>query len=264
MVYRAVEGRAETLLGMRLPRAGSISGECLRTREILIVADTDTDPRVNREACRSIGARSMVVVPLLHGDRAIGVLKVYSGVPDAFGDASTRILSILAHLVGTSLVRSDLLARLSDQAITDELTGLANRRHWDDQLELALGRCTRTGQPVSIVIVDLDGFKKVNDEHGHAAGDRLLVSVASRWSAALRTSDLLGRIGGDEFAVLLEGADEAGALDVVARLQDALPEGARASAGTATWDHDEDGPALVARADADMYEHKRSRATSAH
>ena len=259
LVYRAVAGTAGGHLGLRLRRDGSFSGESLRTRRTLVCADSETDVRVDREACRRVGARSMVVVPLPHDDGAAGVLKVYSSQRGAFSDAHAGVLSILASMIGPALARAAHLHTLSNQAITDELTAVANRRHWNEQLDLALARCRRSGQPLSVILLDLDGFKAVNDRHGHAAGDRLLVETADAWSAALRAGDLLGRIGGDEFAVLVEGGGESDAVEVIARLAAARGTAHNASAGAATWDGHEAPETLLARADRHMYDDKRRR-----
>jgi diguanylate cyclase (GGDEF)-like protein len=258
MVYRATAGTASPHLGLRLARDGTISGRALRERRVLSCRDSELDERVDREACRRVGARSMVVVPLLDGERAAGVLKVYSSTVDAFTPIDATLLSMLAAMVTTALVRAELLDRLEAQATTDELTGLANRREWYHRLDGALLRARRSGQPVSVVLLDVNGLKTINDRDGHAAGDRLLRSVTSRWSAALREQDVLGRIGGDEFAVVLEGAGETEAADVVERLRQALAGTQSAAAGIATWDGTEPGAELVDRADEAMYEDKRA------
>jgi diguanylate cyclase (GGDEF)-like protein len=261
MVYRAVGGTAAPYLGIRLARDGSLSGECLRLREVLICSDSETDPRVDREACRRVGARSLLVVPLLHDGKATGVLKVYTGTADAFGAAESRPLAALATLIASALARGELLDRLHDEATTDELTGIANRRSWHDQLDAAMARRRRTGRALSVILLDLDGFKQINDTLGHAAGDELLIDVATRWTATVREIDVLGRIGGDEFAVLLDGADHPTALEVAARLETALPSGCGVSAGTATAEDGEDAASLLARADAAMYERKNAGRT---
>jgi len=100
-------------------------------------------------------------------------------------------------------------------------------------------------------------LKAINDRRGHAAGDELLRGIADRWRADARAADLIARIGGDEFAVLLPGADEAGAQDVVERLIASLPGEASVSFGIAEWDLREDGVGLMARADLRMYDEKR-------
>jgi diguanylate cyclase (GGDEF)-like protein len=107
-----------------------------------------------------------------------------------------------------------------------------------------------------VVLLDLDRFKQINDTHGHAAGDRLLRTVSACWSGVLRDVDTLGRIGGDEFAVIVESSDYDETKAVVARLEAAMPDYHEVSAGFATWDGDEDIPSLVNRADRRMYDRK--------
>jgi diguanylate cyclase (GGDEF)-like protein len=260
MVYRAAAGSAQVHLGMRLPRGGSLSGAALEAGDVLYSRDCRTDDRVDREACERVGARSMVVVPLQHDGLAAGVLKVYSSRVDAFDDRRVRVLEGLASVIAAALVRAELLDQLGEQAMTDELTGVMSRREWQRQLELALARVRRSSQPLSVIVIDVDGLKRLNDEEGHAAGDALLCRVSTRWSSALRETDYLGRLGGDEFAVVLEGSAEPDAAVVLERLLGVLGTDDSASAGSATWDGAEDGQSLTARADAAMYvEKKRGR-----
>jgi diguanylate cyclase (GGDEF)-like protein len=263
IVCAGAAGLAAGFVGLRLRTNATITGECFRTGEVLICPDSEEDPRVDRDACRLAGARSLIVVPLLHGGDMKGVLLVYSATPGTFRSDEAQLLALLANMLGAALVRAELMEKLSDQAVTDELTGLPNRRAWYFHLDQALARAARTGRPLSILILDLDRFKRVNDEDGHVAGDRLLKSVTSAWTGELRATDVLGRIGGDEFAVILEHSDAEAACDVVARLDDALTVGHRASTGVAVWDGSEDATAFVARADADMYSHKKARSARA-
>jgi len=146
---------------------------------------------------------------------------------------------------------------MTEHASTDALTGLANRRSWDDQLTRAIAHAERTHETLSVAVCDVDCLKEINDRGGHAAGDELLRGIADRWRADARAADLIARIGGDEFAVLLPGADEAGAHDVVERLVGLLPEGISVSFGVAEWDLREDAVGLMARADLRMYDEKR-------
>ncbi|MGC4120669.1 MAG: GGDEF domain-containing protein [Myxococcales bacterium] len=160
----------------------------------------------------------------------------------------------------------DELAALRSQAelaYRDALTGLYNRRHFEERLaqELALSR--RTGRPGSLLVVDLDDFKRVNDERGHLAGDEVLRQVASFLRAHLRTEDVICRTGGDEFAVLLPQTDESGVLQLIQRLRDPLslePERLQFSLGFASWPRRGLGrEELMHAADAAMYEDKRRR-----
>jgi diguanylate cyclase (GGDEF)-like protein len=264
IVWSGAAGVATSHLGLRMKASESLAGECFRTRRTLICGDSETDTRVHRTACRLVGARSMISVPILYAGDVKGVLLVYSASAHDFRGNEASLLSLLANMVGAALVRAELIARLTDQAVTDELTALPNRRAWYQHLNLALARARRNGEPVSVLLLDLDGFKNVNDRQGHAAGDRLLKTVTSCWTRATRTTDLLGRIGGDEFGVVLEMTDESDANEVIARFDRSLAGHHHASSGMAVWDGREDAMALMARADADMYAHKRAQATSAH
>jgi diguanylate cyclase (GGDEF)-like protein len=271
IVTRGVAGVCSAFLGMRLRADETITGECFRTGQVLICADCEQDSRVDRDACRLVGARSLIVVPLFYGDAngpvipedVKGVLIIYSSAVDAFRDDEIQILTLLANMIGAALGRAALLERLTSQAATDELTGLPNRRAWYDQLDRALAGARRNSNPLSLVILDLDGFKEINDRQGHAAGDLLLKTVTDCWTRELRPTDLLGRLGGDEFGVIVEETDQLGALELISRLDHAIARHHRASVGLAIWDGKEDAVALVARADDDMYEYKRARSASA-
>ena len=263
LVCRAASGTAETFVGRHEPGATAIAGLALRTGETLVCDDTETDGRVDPEACRRVGARSLVAVPLRHDAHTSGVLTVYSAGRTAFRPEHVRVLTLLADMIGSALARGELLEKLNRLALTDELTGLANRRSWHDHLEHALARARRSGEPLSVVVLDLNGFKQINDTQGHAAGDRLLRTVSAYWSSVLRDSDILGRIGGDEFAVILEQTDGATAARIAQRLDAGLRAGSvTASSGAATWNRREDAEGLVSRADAAMYERKNEAALS--
>src|SRR4051812_48237318 len=142
---------------------------------------------------------------------------------------------------------------------TDHLTGCLNRRGFHEHTQAELARAFRSGDPVSLVLVDLDGFKAVNDAHGHAAGDELLCWVVDRLRAGLRPSDVAGRLGGDEFALLLPGIDLSVARPVVDRLRAVLLERTSASFGIAVYPEQLAAEALLAHADAELYRDKRSR-----
>ena len=260
-VYRAVAGAAVPFAGLRHAAAGSASGYCLANVEALVVADTETDDRVDRDTCRQVGARSMVVVPLIHAGRTAGVLKVYSVEPNKVGADEARVLGLLGNMIGTGLARAELFATMTEHASIDALTGLSNRRSWDDQLTRAIAHAERTNETLSVALCDVDGLKELNDRQGHAAGDALLRGIAEGWRADARAADLIARIGGDEFAILLPGADEVAAHDVVRRLIAALPAGASVSFGIAEWDLREDAIDLMTRADLRMYDEKRRSKT---
>jgi two-component system cell cycle response regulator len=157
--------------------------------------------------------------------------------------------------------------RLRAEAVRDALTGLPNRRAFDDALAREVARAEREGAPLAALLLDVDRFMAVNDTHGHAAGDAVLRAVASRARAALRAADLLARVGGEELAALLPGADEAAAREAGERIRRAVKDGpveaggvaipVTLSVGVAVRRAGEDGPALLARADARLYAAKR-------
>jgi diguanylate cyclase (GGDEF)-like protein len=148
-----------------------------------------------------------------------------------------------------------ILGRL---AHTDALTGLPNRRAWDDELSREIGRADRNGSPLSAVLLDLDHFKEFNDLHGHQAGDEHLRTAAQWWRERLRGSDTIARYGGEEFAILLPGTTVERAEEVVRELLGSVPSGETVSAGVAEWNGSESGLQLIARADLGLYEAKRT------
>jgi diguanylate cyclase (GGDEF)-like protein/PAS domain S-box-containing protein len=150
-----------------------------------------------------------------------------------------------------------LISQLREQAMTDDLTGLPNRRCWIAELNRELARSRRHGTPLAVVMLDLNGFKAFNDEHGHPAGDDLLRAVARDWSEAVRGTDMLARFGGDEFSITLPDCSPELAIAVVGRVRAATLPRIDSSAGIASSDGVETAEALVARADVALYDAKR-------
>ena len=165
--------------------------------------------------------------------------------------------SIWMLTTGTSFIGGLAIRQLVTQvrrlADRDGLTGLYNRRRLDEELDRDLRRAERTGEPLSLLILDLDHFKQFNDISGHVNGDRLLKDVAARWSAELRSGDVLARFGGEEFVVLMPACPIERAVQVADRLRALTPQLQTASAGAAHWDGHENALSLIARADAALY-----------
>ncbi len=162
---------------------------------------------------------------------------------------------VLVTAAGLTEIQGRLAEGLRRAATTDPLTGLVNRRAWEAEASRVLAHTARTGEPMTVAILDLDQFKEVNDRSGHDAGDVLLRELTDRWSGELRVSDLLGRYGGDEFVLCLPGTDAAGAAEILARLDGSHPF--RWSVGTATAVDGDTVSTMLSRADAALYEHKR-------
>lgn len=171
----------------------------------------------------------------------------------------SMLLSDLTARKHASDAREHLIADLREQALTDEVTGLANRRRWMQELRREMARSRRQATPLTIAMLDLDRFKAYNDAHGHPAGDDLLRLVARSWSEAVRASDVLARYGGDEFAITFPGCSPELALTVVARVRAATPTAVAPSAGIAHANDGDTPESIVARADAALYEAKRER-----
>ena len=154
--------------------------------------------------------------------------------------------------------REELLERVEAMARTDVLTGLPNRRAWDEELRREMARAERHGHALAVVMIDLDRFKDFNDAHGHQGGDRLLGEIGNRWRTHLRVSDFMARYGGEEFAALLPACPPDEAIAAIERLRVVIPEGQTCSAGIAYWDGQEGTEALIGRADTALYEAKRA------
>lgn len=221
-------------------------------------ADAPNDPSLPRDDVRRAGVVSMLFEPIVRGDATVGLLSVGWDRPvDGLDQPTAHAVALLASEAAVAIERADLLAGLSRMAETDELTGLANRRAWDETIRRAVGYARRTHRPLCVAVVDLDLFKAYNDAHGHQAGDRLLKAAAASWRTALRQSDTLARYGGEEFGVVLPSCPRAEALIVLDRMRTLTPEGQTCSVGIAEWLPGESWSELVERADRALYEAKR-------
>jgi diguanylate cyclase (GGDEF)-like protein len=170
------------------------------------------------------------------------------------GGPGQWVVTIGTAAVG-GLVVGHLVGRLRQQAGTDVLTGLANRRNWEQTLERELSRAWRQHLPVSVAVIDLDDFKGLNDRAGHQAGDRVLKDVSAAWGDVIRDEDVLARPGGDEFGLVLPNCGQAEALQILGRLRQRTPE-LPFSAGLAAWDGTEHASSLMERADIALYRAK--------
>ncbi len=198
--------------------------------------------------------RGGLYVPLLHEDDCLGVLLLTTADPiDRLSPQVVELIDILAGELSTSLERDRLRRELASQASTDPLTGLANRREWDRRLaeRLALGAV-----PQCLAVLDLDLFKAFNDSLGHQAGDRLLTAVSAAWRGAIRGADVLARLGGEEFGLLLAGCALEDAVSVLDNLRRLVPDGQTVSIGVAQLRPGEGPTSWYARADQALYRAK--------
>lgn len=166
---------------------------------------------------------------------------------------SATALLLALTLIGLTLrtlrANNALLDRMSHLAQEDGLTGIANRRTLDETLPVEFARARRSGQPLTLVMMDLDHFKRYNDRRGHAAGDALLRGAAQAWLKQMRPTDLLARYGGEEFTLVLPACTADQAAQLVDRLRPLMPDRQTFSAGVATWEATETPTELLQRAD---------------
>ena len=191
----------------------------------------------------SSGALLVVVATIL----GVGVLQLVD-----------RLRASERRAAGHQRERAQLVDLLAQQVRTDSLTGLLNRRGWDELAPRELAHAARHGEPVTIALLDLDHFKAFNDAHGHQAGDDLLREIGVVWTRAMRSTDLLCRWGGEEFAVLLADCGLPQAHQLVERLRQSLPAGQTCSAGLALADGSAAIDELVSCADVALYRAKRA------
>jgi diguanylate cyclase (GGDEF)-like protein/PAS domain S-box-containing protein len=246
--------------GLSLPVDGTRSGvaRAHASGHGAFVTDVADDEALQRDVIELTGAASALWQPVLNDGRSVGVLLVVWRARQVERAGLRDLMTLLAAEAAVTLGRAVLLEQLRTTARTDALTGLPNRRAWDEELEREVARAKRYGGRLCLAMIDLDHFKRFNDREGHQAGDRLLAETAVAWRGQLRPSDLLARYGGEEFALLLPHVDAAAAAGVLSRLLDQVPRGQTASAGLAEWDGGEPGGTLVRRADDALYEAKRS------
>ena len=253
LTIEGASGLRANARGQVVARQKGLYGAVMTSRMPLLVSDLWTDPRVHR---REAKIRSGIYAPLIVDGRAVGVLSAHSAEPRAFAESDLSLLTIVARYLTGAIEVVRLHTALKDSSAKDALTGLANRRYFLDRLAAEVARGHRRNEALSIVVLDLDGFGLINDVHGHATGDALLVRVAQTLLGQIRRSDLIARLGSDEFGLVLPDTKHARALKVVSRLQKtALPvpgEGQTSttlsfSFGVAVWPKDAQTPESLLR-----------------
>lgn len=248
-----------------LARADRIAGLAWAEREPQLVRrlSSDEDPVV---AGLLPGANNVIVIPLQIEGNDLGIIVLEHGGQPLSARVPKRTLLLLSQFAGHAalvLRNTRLLAERERLAAIDGLTGLANRREFDQVLAGEVNRSERSSEPLSLVVLDVDHFKTINDTRGHLAGDEVLRSIAQVLSGAVREMDLVARYGGEEFALVLPRCDQEDAVRVVERITTASRdrddlEGVTLSAGVATLPlNANDAVSLVAAADEALYESKR-------
>jgi diguanylate cyclase (GGDEF)-like protein len=220
-VFRVTAGNADEYRGERVGREETMAEQALRERRVLSSDDCAEDPRVLQPVREVMEIGSLICVPLLHRGDALGVLTVCHREPSHFNAGDAQTLELLSDLIAAHLSHAALLAEEAHDSRHDALTDLPNRRAYEERLRHELARSRRYGHPLALCLLDLDGFKAVNDQLGHPAGDEVLRAVADAIRAT-RAADEGFRLGGDEFAILLPETTARDAVAGVQRMIDAL------------------------------------------
>ena len=236
-----------------------LAEQAIGSGEIVTVANLDQAAAIMPgldDALHRHRLTAFSIAPLRTDERTRGVVVSLFGRDREFDDESREIQAALARQAGQVLRRVRLQEELEHRALHDQLTGLANRKLLEERLDAAIAAASRNGRPLSVVFLDLDGFKAINDSLGHRVGDDVLVEIASRLRSVARAGESVARYGGDEFVIVCEdAASEAGATIAerfrlaVRRPLESVPPGyaVAASIGVAVWE-----PAQSPTADADL------------
>lgn len=261
------------LLNMRLKVGEGIAGWVAQHGQPLLIPDVAKDERFAAHIAGKLdyATRSVVCVPLNIRDTTIGVIELINSYEQLmFNDSDLALLSTIADFAAIAIENARNYVRVNELVITDDLTGLFNSRHFGQLLDYETGRALRYNSCASLVFLDLDHLKLINDSHGHLVGSRMLSEFGRLIKANIRSSDLAARYGGDEFVVILPQAPKQAAVALAHKLLHIMREseffaddGQRihltASFGVATFPDDaKDRLGLVKAADEAMYRAKKA------
>jgi two-component system cell cycle response regulator len=260
---------ARSGVGSELPPLPFCKGQGLlgwvaETGKTVRVGDSKREPRFVDRRDRGFPVCSVLSVPVRSGDRTLGVLSVSSAAQEAFCEED----EVLAQLLASAAAQALRAAELHKLALTDSQTLAYNRRYLVPRLCEEIERAQRHAAPLSVLLMDLDHFKRVNDQHGHAVGDTVLRAFTDALRACVRAVDVVIRRGGEEFVLIMPATDELQACVVAERVRSRLASEAlyvrsdlrieqTVSIGVATWDRLEGPESLEERADLAMYDAKR-------
>lgn len=249
------------------PRSNGLTYTVAREGNMLIVEDMRTHPLFNTAPSDWRG--SIIAIPLKVGETVVGVMNLSRVIVGGFSTSELRLLSLLSDQAAVAISNASLHQMISRQAYSDTLTGLPNRRALDERLEEEVIAARRNNYSFTVIMMDLDGFKDVNDTYGHATGDDVLRVVFNQMARGVRNTDFLARYGGDELTLILSQTEMSSAqivsdkiLEGMRNLKYKLPDGRKLklgiSGGIAIFPvHARNGSDLLRAADAALYHAKR-------
>jgi two-component system, cell cycle response regulator len=250
------------------PRPNGLTGTVAREKKIIVVEDITNHPIYKGMPKTWCG--SIIGIPLMMGSRVVGVMNLARTTAGEFNQSEIRLLTLLADQAAIAIINARLHSAVTHQAHSDALTELPNRRALDERLEKAIAQSASTGNPFCAVMMDLDGFKVINDTYGHKAGDEVLQQVANLMEMSLRSTDFLARYGGDEWTLVLTETNLTQAHVVIQKIQNGLrnnpihlPDGKTTnigvSGGVALYpDHADTAPGLIRAADEALFRAKKN------
>ena len=200
-------------------RPGGLTDKILRSRKPTVINDTTNKKFFTNPLAIKEGIKSMVCVPLVFNEDIIGVFYVDDFNPRKFTKRELRLLYILSSFAAMSIDHARLHDTTRRLAITDGLTGLFNHRYFQEVLEKELARAERYNESFSLLMLDIDDFKPLNDSYGHQFGDRVLKLLADVFTASVRDTDTVARYGGEEFAIILPKVDSGQAAIMAQRIK---------------------------------------------
>ena len=251
------------------PRSNGLTYTVARKGEIIIVEDIRKHPLFTTAPKDWSG--SIIGIPLKVGDKVLGVMNLSRSTLGGFTSSELRLLSLLSDQAAVAISNASLHQMISRQAYSDTLTGLPNRRALDERLEEEVQAARRNNYSFAVIMMDLDGFKDVNDTYGHSIGDDVLRLVFNQMARGVRNTDFLARYGGDELTLILTQSDMSSAqivaekiVEGMGKLKYKLPDGRKLklgiSGGIAIFPvNARNGPDLLRSADAALYQAKKHK-----
>jgi diguanylate cyclase (GGDEF)-like protein/PAS domain S-box-containing protein len=201
------------------PKDTGMAWQVVESKQPILVQNAEKDPEAN-QAIIERGVHSLIMAPIMAGEKCLGVMGLFSLTRDKqFTNRDLAVIESVGRQAGIALQNAVLFEEVQKLAITDPLTGLFNRRHFFELSQRDYERALRYKRPLSVIMLDIDHFKQVNDTYGHAAGDVVLQGVAEHLSTSLRNTDIIGRYGGEEFVVLMPETNGLNASLVAERLR---------------------------------------------